>query len=106
MFESIFETAAFGLWTVFVVYLTWYFTKAKHYAPLTPREAQFLWRIHKDSLNCRARRWREIEFKGMMIGFECECGFKHVQRRPIVAGTTALKINSVSAFRDSNGFQR
>jgi len=106
MFGNIYEIAAFSLWTVFVVYLTWYFTKAKYYALLTPREAQLLWRIHKHSINCHAKRWREIEFKGMMIGFECECGYKHVQMRPIVAGTTALKIDSVSEFRDSNSFRR
>jgi hypothetical protein len=29
-----------------------------------------------------------------IIGFECECGFRHIQRRPIVAGAPALGIKS------------
>ncbi len=76
----------------FAVYTTWYFTSAKHYAPITPNEAKILWEIHKQKRSCKARKWREIKRRGKIIGFECECGYKHVQKRPIVANTPASNI--------------
>jgi hypothetical protein len=90
MFELLIST----LWTVLVVYATWYFTSAKHYAPLTSKEARMLWRIHKRSIRCTATKWREIRRAGKIIGFECECGYKHTQKRPIVSNTPATNVHS------------
>jgi hypothetical protein len=79
------EILMFTLWSVFVAYITWYLTSAKHFAPITPREGGMLWKIHKSSAHCSGRRWRTIKRGSKIVGFECECGYRHVQRRPIVA---------------------
>ncbi|MCW3993937.1 MAG: hypothetical protein NWE85_05175 [Candidatus Bathyarchaeota archaeon] len=73
------------MWTCFTVYAAWYFTSAKHYAPLTLNEARLLWRIHKNNTRCTSRKWNEIRHSGSIIGFKCECGYKHVQKRPVVS---------------------
>jgi len=80
------------LWGCFAVYATWYFTLAKHYAPVTVNEARILWKIHKQNIRCAARKWREIRRGGKIVGFECECGYKHTQKRPIAANAPALGI--------------
>lgn len=72
------------IWICFIAYATWYFTSAKHYAPLTPKEAKLLWKIHKQAAECSSRRWREIRRGKKIIGFACECGYKYMQKRPIV----------------------
>ncbi|MEM3696553.1 MAG: hypothetical protein QXQ94_03490 [Candidatus Bathyarchaeia archaeon] len=99
MFEPL-EILAFTLWTIFVVYATWYFTSAKHYAPLTPYEARLLWKIHKQDISCNGRKWQIIKRGGEIIGFKCECGYKHIQKRPIVASMpTPLMSTQVSMIR-------
>jgi hypothetical protein len=82
------------LWGCFIAYSTWYFTSAKHYAPITLNEAKILWKIHKQSTRCNAEAWREIRSGDEIIGFECECGYKHIQKRPIVANTPVLQFQS------------
>jgi len=82
------------VWGFLAAYATWYFTLAKHYAPITINEARILWKIHKQNIRCAARKWREIKCGGKIIGFECECGYTHIQKRPIVANTPTLKIKT------------
>ncbi|MEM3700088.1 MAG: hypothetical protein QXL57_04385 [Candidatus Bathyarchaeia archaeon] len=88
MFDTL-EIFAFVLWTIFIVYATWYFTSAKHYAPLTLSEARLLWKIHKQNIGCNGRKWKLIKRGDKIIGFQCECGHKYIQKRPIVASTPA-----------------
>jgi len=83
--EKMLETILLpAVWTCFAAYTTWYLTSAKQYAPLTLEEARLLWKIHKQEAQCKAKRWREIRHRGKIIGFQCECGYKHVQKKPIV----------------------
>jgi len=87
------------LWLCFASYITWYITKAKHYSPITQTEAKQLWKIHRRNMNCNGRKWRQIKCGGKTVGFQCECGHKHIQERPIVAHIPATPISSeVSAF--------
>ena len=86
MFDPL-EILLFTFWTIFVVYATWYFTSAKHYAPLTYTEAKILWSIHKQSVKCNSKKWKPIKRGNKIVGYECECGYKHVQKRPIVGNT-------------------
>lgn len=79
MIEIITATA----WAAFLGYAVWYFTMAKHYAPLTLEEARVLWKIHKQNARCQSTRWRKIQKSGKIVGFECECGYRHIQKRPI-----------------------
>jgi hypothetical protein len=88
------------LWTCFVLYGAWYFTLAKHYAPLSFMEARLLWRLHRLDVKCNARKWREIRKGNKIVGFQCECGYKHIQRRPIVATKPAAKTQTQTPMFD------
>jgi hypothetical protein len=93
MFDTL-EMLAFTLWTIFIVYATWYFTSAKDYAPLTPYETRILWKIHKQNIGCNGKKWQIIKRRGKIVGFQCECGYKHVQKRPIVTSLPASNIQT------------
>lgn len=86
-------------WASFTIYIMWYITKAKHYSPITPLEARQLWTIHKETTHCNGQKWRQIKRSDKTIGFQCECGHKHIQKRPIVAHLPTTTIEyEVSAF--------
>jgi hypothetical protein len=84
------EIIAPTLWATFAAYAVWYLTAAKDYVPLTRREAEILWKIHRQNANCNAKKWHVVRHKGKIIGFKCECGYKHVQKRPITISQPKL----------------
>jgi hypothetical protein len=87
-----------ALWTLLAIYIVWYCTSAKHYAPITSTEAKMLWVLHKNDVRCNAKRWREVRRIGKIVGFECECGCKHIQKRPLVSSAPALRIDSENSM--------
>jgi hypothetical protein len=100
--KNMLEILVPAIWTCFAVYTTWYFTSAKHYVPITRTEARALWHIHKQNVQCRGKKCKEIRRRSKIVGFECECGYKHFQKRPIVgnapAGNVRLESPEYSAF--------
>jgi hypothetical protein len=87
------------VWACFATYIAWYFAKAKRYSPLTTAEARQLWTIHRHDTDCNGRKWRQLKRGKQTVGFECECGYKHVQKRPMIAHAPAALNNSqMSAF--------
>ena len=75
-----------AIWISFTGYLLWYVTSAKRNVPITLDEAKALWKIHKRTAKCTSHKWRPISRRGDKIsGFECECGYKYNQKRPIVS---------------------
>lgn len=89
-----FETLKLASWACLLAYTVWYSTSAKNLAPITVKEAKLLWKIHKQNVSCQSRKWRIIKRKNKIIGFECECGYKHIQKRPIVAGIPIPNVGS------------
>jgi len=83
MFMSSLGIMMLSVWTAFVSYTFWYFTKAKSYAPITPEEAKQLWSIHHQTSGCTSKKWRQIKRNGITVGVECGCGYKHLQLRQI-----------------------
>lgn len=77
------ELSMLTLWLCFAGYATWYLTSVNKFVPLTFNEADILWKIHKQSVRCKAKRWHEIKRGDKIVGFECECGHKHIQKCPI-----------------------
>jgi hypothetical protein len=96
MLSSMSEILVPTLWLCFVAYAAWYYISAKKYAPLTRKEVKILWKLHKQNVGCKAKKWDEIRRKDKIIGFKCECGHKHVQKRPIAASTPASHVGHVS----------
>jgi len=72
-------------WALFATYLLWYATSAKCNASITFDDAKALWHIHKENTRCAGHKWRPIARKnGKISGFECECGYKYTQKRPLI----------------------
>ncbi|MEM3051499.1 MAG: hypothetical protein QXJ40_05380, partial [Candidatus Bathyarchaeia archaeon] len=91
-----------AIWVSFTCYLIWYVTAAKHNVTITRDEAKTLWKIHKKTTNCKSHKWRPISLKnGKITGFECECGYKYQQTRPIVCNTHKTVYHT---RRDQTGF--
>ena len=76
------------IWASFTCYLLWFVTSAKRSVPITLEDAKTLWKIHKKNTKCACHKWRPLSRKsGKISGFECECGFKYTQRRPLLSGS-------------------
>jgi hypothetical protein len=73
-----------SMWIGVAAYAIWYFGSAKNYAPLTVEEIRVLWKIHKQDTKCSSGRWEKIRKGRKVIGFKCGCGYRHVQKRPLV----------------------
>ena len=92
------------VWTFFMGYLLWYVTSAKRNAAITVNDAKILWKMHKKSTNCAGHKWRLITRRGGKIsGFECECGYKYTQKRPLISN---LPKNSNPKLRNMDQQQK
>jgi len=77
-----------AVWTMFTGYLLWYMIAVKRSEPITSDEAKMLWKIHKKTTRCSGQKWQPLRRKGDKLnGFQCECGYKYAQKRPMIAGT-------------------
>ena len=73
-----------AMWLSLGFATAWLLLSAKRVVPLTRKEAETLWKIHKQQTKCRAEGWQEIVRKNKIIGFECECGYNHVQKKHVI----------------------
>jgi hypothetical protein len=73
-----------AIWLSLGLAIAWFLLSAKRVVPLTKQEAETLWKIHKQKTQCAGKRWQEISNRDKIVGFECECGHKHVQKKHIV----------------------
>jgi hypothetical protein len=73
-----------GLALCFGFYIAYLLLSAKRVVPMTAEEAETLWKFHKQKMCCKAETWREIIRRKKLIGFECECGFKHIQKKHLI----------------------
>jgi hypothetical protein len=77
-----------AVWTIFACGLFFYVIAVRRSEPITVDEAKILWKIHKRTTRCNGKKWQPIAHKGGKLkGFQCDCGYRYTQRRPIVAGT-------------------
>jgi len=72
-------------WAAFTGYLLWYVTSAKCNVPITVNDAEILWKLHKKSTRCAGHKWRLIKRRNRIAGFECECGYRYTQKRPLIS---------------------
>ena len=73
-----------GLALCFGFYISYLLLSARNVVPLTMEEVEMLWKSHKQMTCCKAETWHEITKRKKVIGYECECGFKHIQKKPLV----------------------
>ena len=73
-----------GLALCFGLYIAYVLLSAKNIVPMSEKEAESLWKFHRATKCCGAEKWQKITKRHKLIGFECECGHKHVQKKPLV----------------------
>ncbi len=73
-----------GLALCFGFYIAYVLLSAKNVIPMTPEEIETLWKFHKQTKCCKAETWHEITKKKKLIGYECDCGFKQIQTKPLI----------------------
>jgi len=76
-----------GLALIFGLYIAWILLSAKRTVPLSQEEIEMLWKFHKQKMKCKAKSVHEIVKKKKIVGFECECGYKQMQNKPLVNTT-------------------
>jgi hypothetical protein len=86
LFEALLDSGVLipGLALCFGFYIAYLLLSARNVVPMTREEAETLWKFHKQKTGCKAETWREITKKKKLVGFECECGFKHIQKKPLI----------------------
>ena len=84
--ESIFSSGVLipAIWLSLGLAIAWFLLSAKRVVPLTKIEAETLWKIHKQHKKCVSKNWQEVTENNKIVGFECECGHKHVQKKHII----------------------
>ena len=73
-----------ALWLSLGFVIAWFLLSAKRDVPLAHKEAETLWKFHKQKERCGAKSWVEIVRGGKIVGFECECGHKHIQTKHLI----------------------
>ena len=73
-----------AMWLSLGFATAWFLLSAKRVVPLSWEEAETLWKFHKQKSGCRAQSWREVVRGDKIVGFTCECGHEHVQKRHII----------------------
>lgn len=73
-----------GLALCFGLYIAYILLSARNIVPITNKEAVTLWKFHKQKTCCKAESWHEITKRKKLIGYECECGFKQIQKKPLI----------------------
>ena len=73
-----------AMWLSLGFATAWILLSAKRVVPLTRKEAETLWKVHKQKTLCRAKSWHEIVRKKKVIGFKCECGHEHIQKKHVI----------------------
>jgi hypothetical protein len=91
-----------AIWASFAGCLLWIVTSAKRNVSITFNDAKALWHIHKKTTHCTSHKWNPISRKGGKIsGFECECGYRYLQKRPLIASSPR---NSHRYHKSQTGF--
>lgn len=74
----------FSFWSVLIVYVLWFFFKAKTVQPLTLDDLALTWKVHKQQTGCTSSRIHGlIKENEEVIGFTCDCGYEFIQKRLI-----------------------
>ena len=87
VFEAIMDSGALipGLALCFGFYIAYVLLSARNVVPMKKEEIETLWKFHKQTKCCKAKTWHEITKNEKLIGYECECGLKHIQKKPLIA---------------------
>ena len=87
IFQSFFSNIEYLVPTVWVTLgcaVAWFLLSAKRDREITKKEAEILWKSHKQFNHCSAKTFNEINKRKKIIGYLCQCGYEHRQQSPMI----------------------
>jgi len=76
------DISVIALLIVFISYFCWYTFFGKTKQPLTSKEVNLMFVIHKRQTGCTGKKINNLLLdRGKVVGFSCECGYKYEQKR-------------------------
>ncbi len=66
------------------LYIGYILLSARNVVPMTKDEIDSLWKFHMQTKCCKAKTCHEITKKKKVMVYECECGFKQIQNKPLI----------------------
>ena len=72
------------VWVSFGCVISWFILSAKNYQQISPEEVDMLWKTHKQFSCCEAKEFEKITKGKKIVGYKCQCGYEHKQKRPII----------------------
>jgi len=87
IFQSFFSNAEYLVPTVWVALgccVAWFLLSAKRNQEITMKEAEMLWKSHKQFKQCLAKKFTKINKGKKIIGYVCQCGHEQKQERPMI----------------------
>ena len=68
----------------FGFYIAYVLLSARNVVPMNREEVEQLWKFHKQTKCCEAKKWHEIIKKNKIIGYKCECGYEQIQKKHLI----------------------
>lgn len=72
------------VWVSLGCVTAWFILAAKKHQPISAKEVEILWKSHKHFSKCKAKKFEKISKGTKIIGYRCNCGYEHKQKRPII----------------------
>jgi len=72
------------VWVSFGCLASWFMLSAKKHQPISAEEIEILWKSHMQFSKCKGKKFEKIMKGKKLIGYKCQCGYEHQQRRPII----------------------
>jgi hypothetical protein len=72
------------VWIGFGGIVCWLIISAKKHQPISVKDVNMLWKSHKQFNQCKAKKFEKLTKGKKIIGFKCQCGYEHKQKRPII----------------------
>jgi hypothetical protein len=73
---------------------------AKRNVPMTRREVNLLFTLHKQTVHSCGHKMQPLMMKsGKIAGFQCECGFRHIQKRPYFSRSPKTSIEAIPGHK-------
>ena len=87
LFQSFISNMEFLVPTVWVALgcaVAWFILSANREQEITKKDVELLWKSHKQFHHCSAKAFNEINKGKKIIGYLCQCGHEHTQKRPMI----------------------
>jgi hypothetical protein len=87
IFQALFSNLGYlvpAIWVTLGCAVAWFLLSARKHQAITSKEAEMLWKSHKQFKHCSAKTFTPLTNRKKIIGYVCQCGHEHKQERPII----------------------